>query len=378
MLEGTDRGVPVLLSAAARRRRVVMPLLVLSVIGVVAVLLAGRGQQSQLIGAGSTLAQPLIERSARAFADAANADDPDRAGATGSDWVVDGTGIAYEPVGSLGGVMRLADPEVDFAVTDYPLPQDALDRLGAAQFPVALGAVAVVHSLPASSELQLDATTLARIYLGEIDRWDDPAIAALNPEAELPDLAITPVHRSDGSGSSYGLTAYLTDGDPEWAAGPGAGASPTWPAGTSAERTAGMIEALQETEGAIGYVEQGQARRAGLSIVRLANPGGAFTAPTPAAMRAAIGGVDWSGTDGYVSRIPISDDPAAYPMTVAIYTVLRRDPAFRADTSRTLGYLNYLMSRYDGAAADLGYLPLPADAAEHVRRFQTATFAAAL
>ncbi len=380
MLEGTDGGVPILQSASARRRRLVMPMLVVLVAGILVMLMAGRGQQSRIIGAGSTLAQPLIERSAGAFANAQNADNPDRARSTGSDWVVDGSGVEYEPVGSLGGIMRLSDPEVDFAVSDYPLDADALASVGGGQFPIALGAVAVVHNapLPSGAELNLDATTVAGIYLREITRWNDEAIAALNPGVDLPDLAITPVHRSDGSGSTYGLTSYLTQSSTKWAAGPGSGATVTWPSGTPAERTSGMVAALQETQGAIGYVEHGQARRAGLATARLANPAGAFAAPSQASMEAAIAGVDWSGRDDYVARLPISGKPAAYPMTVAIYTVLKRDPAFTTDTSRTLGYLDFLMSSYDGAAADLGYLPLPPAAAEQIRQYQTRTFAAAV
>ena len=191
--------------------------------------------------------------------------------------MLDGSGIQYEPVGSLGGVMRLADPEVDFAVTDYPLSAEALTRLGAVQFPIALGAVAVVHNLdlPAGEALRLDAPTVARIYLGQITRWNDPAITALNPGIALPDLAINAVHRSDGSGSTYGFTGYLSAGSPEWAAGPGSGTEIKWPAGAGAERTGGLIDAVRGTPGSIGYVEQGQAQRAGLRIAALGNSAGA-------------------------------------------------------------------------------------------------------
>ena len=141
MLGSPDDGVPVLRTRSGRLRSIVMPLVILSVIGVVALLLAGRGQETKIIGSGSTLAQPLIERSAVAFRDTQLADNPSRAAQTGNDWVLDGSGIQYEPVGSLGGIQRLADPEVDFAVTDYPLSADALTRLEAVQFPIALGAV---------------------------------------------------------------------------------------------------------------------------------------------------------------------------------------------------------------------------------------------
>jgi phosphate transport system substrate-binding protein len=371
MLGSPDSGVPVLRTRSARRRRVLMPLLIVIVVGIVALLLAGRGQQTQITGAGSTLAQPLIERSAAAFRSVQAADDPSRTAQTGNDWVLDGSGIEYEPVGSLGGIMRLSDPEVDFAVSDYPLSADGLARLGAAQLPIALGAVAVVHNLdlPAGQTLRLDAPTLARIYLGQTTRWNDQAITALNPGLALPERAITVVHRGDGSGSTYGFTGYLNAGSPDWAAGPGQGNTISWPTGVAVERTGGLIEAVRGTPGAIGYVEQGQAQRAGLGIAALSNAAGQFTVPGGPAMLAAVVDHDWSGRDDYVTPLRAADDPQAYPMTVAIYTVVKRSPQFRQDTERTLRYLAFVMGEYDGAAQDLGYLPLPPAAAQAVQAY---------
>jgi phosphate transport system substrate-binding protein len=350
-----------------------MPLLIVIVVGIVALLLAGRGQQTQIVGAGSTLAQPLVERSAAAFRSVQTADNPSRVAQTGNDWVLDGSGIQYEPVGSLGGIMRLADPEVDFAVSDYPLSTEGLAQLGAAQSPIALGAVAVVHNLdlPAGQTLRLDAPTVARIYLGQTTGWNDPAITALNPGLALPELDITAVHRSDGSGSTYGFTGYLSAGSPDWAGGPGAGNLISWPTGTGAERTSGLIEAVRGTPGAIGYVEQGQAQRAGLRIAALGNAAGQFTVPGGAAMLAAVAGHDWSGRDDYVTPLSTADDPQAYPMTVAIYAVVKRSPQFREDTERTLRYLAFVMGEYDGAAKDLGYLPLPPAASHAVQAYWT-------
>jgi phosphate transport system substrate-binding protein len=371
VLGSPDDGVPVLRTRSGRLRSIVMPLLILSVVGLVALLLAGRGQETKIIGSGSTLAQPLIERSAAAFRDTQLADNPSRPAETGNDWVLDGSGIQYEPVGSLGGVQRLSDPEVDFAVTDYPLSADTLARLGAVQFPIALGAVTVVHNLdlPAGEDLRLDAPTVARIYLGQVTSWNDPAIAALNPGAALPAIPVTVVHRSDGSGSTSGLTRYLSAGSPDWAAGPGTGAEISWPAGTGAERSAGMVEAVRGTPGSIGYVEQGQAQRAGLRIAALGNAAGAFTLPSGPTMLAAVAGRDWSGRDGYVAPPAVADDPQAYPMTVAVHAVVKRSPEFAQDTERTLRYLGFLMESYDGGAQDLGYLPLPQPAAQAVQAY---------
>jgi phosphate transport system substrate-binding protein len=356
-----------------------MPVLILAAIGVVALLLAGRGQQTEIQGAGSTLAQPLIERSVAAFRNAQSADNPARPSQTGNDWVLNGSGIEYEPVGSMAGLMRLSDPEIDFAVSDYPLSADGLKELEVAQFPIALGALAVVHSLdlPEGQNVRLDVRTLAAIYLGEIDRWDDPRIVALNPGVTLPEAAVSVVHRSDGSGSTRGFTGYLSAGSPQWSAGPGTGTEIEWPTGTGAERTEGVIEQVRNTTGSIGYVEYGQAQRAGLDAVALANESGAYVRPSEDAVLAAASSHDWSGKDNYVTALSTAKDEAAYPATVAIYVMVKRDPKFEQQTERTLGYLRFLLQDFGDGAKDLGYVPLPTPAAKAIEKYWASTISSA-
>ncbi|MCT7658729.1 phosphate ABC transporter substrate-binding protein PstS [Mycobacterium deserti] len=379
MLGAPYEGVPVVRTGAARWRRVVMPLVVLSAVGLVALLLAGRGQQTEIQGAGSTLAQPLIERAASDFRNAQAADDPTRPEETGNDWVLNGSGIEYEPVGSMGGIMRLSDPEIDFAVSDYPLSADGLKELAVAQFPIALGAIAVVHSvdLPAGQDLRLDADTLAAIYSGEITRWNDPRIAATNRGVRLPDQAMSVVHRSDGSGSTRGFTGYLSAGSPQWAAGPGTGTEIEWPTGAGAERTEGVIEQVRGNPGSIGYVEFGQAGRAGLDVAALANASGMYVLPSEDAMLAAASSHNWSGSDDYVTALATADDKQAYPATVAIYVMVKRDPEFARQTQRTLNYLRFLLQDFGGAAKDLGYVPLPASAAQAIENYWNRTVSGA-
>ena len=331
MLGAPDDGVPVMRTGAARWRSIIVPLVILSVVAVIALLLAGRGQQTEIQGAGSTLAQPLIERSVTAFRNAQTADNPSRPKETGNDWVLSGSGIEYEPVGSLGGIMRLSDPEVDFAVSDYPLSADGLKELEVAQFPIALGAIAVVHSLdlPDGRDLRLDAPTLAAIYLGEITRWNDKKIVALNQGVTLPDTAVSVVHRSDGSGSTRGFTGYLSAGSPEWSAGPGTGTEIEWPTGTGAERTGGVIEQVRSTPGSIGYVEYGQAAARGS---RRRRPGQRLRGVHQAERgRHARGrsAHDWSGRDDYVTGLTTATDKQAYPATVAIYVDGQARPQVR-------------------------------------------------
>lgn len=380
MLASPDNGVPVLKTAEARRRRVLMPLFILGVVALIAWLLLGRSGQGGLTGAGSTLAQPLIQQTAHDFRSSVQADNPERRDQTGVDWVVDGTGINYEPVGSLGGIMRLSDPDVDFAVADYPLSAAGLSERKVVQFPIAVGAITVVANLelPRGEHLRLNADTVARIYLGEITSWRDPAIAELNPGLDLPDLAVSPVHRSDGSGSTLGFTRFLSDGSAAWRSGPGSATQITWPAGTAAERSSGLIAAVTATRGALGYVEFGQARRAGLTAAALAARGDAFVQPSPETMQHAIEGADWSAATGYTEPISLTETAQAYPLTVPIYALVRAEDRYAAERDRALRFLRYVVDEYDGAAEDLGYLPLPAAAATAVKDHWNATMGVSL
>ena len=379
VLGSPDNGVPVLRTDEARRRRLVMPLFISVLVALLALgLWWNRGNDSQLVGAGSTLAAPLIERSTADYRNAMSADNPDRPAETGGDWVLDGSGgIDYEKVGSMGGIMRLSDPEVGFAVSDYPLSSKALADLQAGQFPVAAGALALVHDLDlAGRPLRLDAATVAAIYLGTIIRWDDPAIDALNPGTSLPSVEIRPVHRSDGSGSTMGLTRWLAESSTDWRDGPGVGAQVAFPEGVglTAERSSGMVETTSSTDGALGYVEPGQARAAGLQLVQLENRAGSLVAPDNASMAAALQGMEWTSEHDFTQLSPTETAKDAYPLTLPIYVVMKTDPQDDADAQRAFGYLRWLLNDYDATAAGLGYLPLPAAGAQAVQDYWSQIF----
>lgn len=376
MFGSTDGGVPVLRTPEARRRALVMPLLIAVVLAGVAFALTVTGRpNAQLAGSGSTLAQPLVDEAASDFRSAASADNPERRRQTGTDWAVDGGGIDYEAVGSLGGIMRLRSNAVDFALADYPLSADVLAADGLAQFPVAVGAVALVHNLdlPGDRPLRLTGDVVAAIYLGDITRWDDPRIADLNHGLALPAEPIVPVHRTDGSGSTFGFTSWLGTTSDAWASGPGAGAVVGWPdaVGHGAERTSGVLEQVRSTAGAIGYIDHGQATRAGLAQIAVGDANGAFTTATPDAMAAALTNADWSGADGYTRPVTASAS-GAYPMTVAVYALLRAEDSSRAH--QVLSFLTYVIDEADATARDLGYLPLPEDAARAVKTSWQTTF----
>lgn len=370
MLSSPEVGVPVLRTRQARIRSIVFPIIIACAVAALILLLTTFSGRPGLTGGGSTLAQPLLQQAAAAFRESVAADDPNNPQNTALDWVVEGSGIDYEPVGSMGGILRLQEGQTDFAVSDYPLSEQSLNEFGLAQFPIAIGAVAVVHNLdlPGATPLRLDAASLARIYLGQITRWNDPALTAQNPGVALPDLAITPVHRSDGSGSTFGFTAYLA-AEQGWAQGPGQGPLITWPTGPGAERSGGLLQTVAATAGALGYADPGQAAAAGLSVAALKNTAGGYTQPGADTMRAAIEGEQWSSAAQFAAPLTSSSSPQAYPVTVAIYAMVSRAQDKVTDRRRVLGFLTYLIEDYDTGTQALGYLPLPANAAKAVRDY---------
>lgn len=378
MLGSPDNGVPILKTDDARRRRLVMPLFIAALAALLVLgLLWNRGNESTIVGAGSTLAAPLVERTATDYRNAFGADNPQRPDQTGGDWVMDGTGLGYEQVGSLGGLMRLDDPEVDFAISDYPLSQQALDERKLGQFPLAAGSLALAHRLDLGGKmLKLDAATVAGIYDGTITRWNDPKLVALNPGTTLPATAIVPVHRADGSGSTAGLTRWLSAEVLAWKKGPGTGPRITWPdgVGKAADKSRGVLDAVKKTQGAITYAESGQALAAGLQVAQVKNGAGEFVVPDRTTMAAALAGMDFSGDDRYTQLVPSADAAGAYPITLPIVAVLKQEPQQRTDAKRALAYLRYVLADADAAALKLGYLPLPDAAVEQVTNHLSETF----
>ena len=336
-------------------------------VSLVIVLLAGLvgaspAMAERVQGSGSTFAYPIISAWTKSFLEF-------RAG--GSDFVTDELGVDYEPIGSLGGIMRLAQPEIDFAASDAPLSPEELTKRDLAQFPIVIGGLAAVVNLDGvqSGKLKLSGDAIARIYLGQITKWNDPAVAALNPEISLPDLPIAVIHRADGSGSTLTFTRYLSAANPEWKAGPGSDTLIKWPTGTGAEGTSGMLNAVQASEGAIGYVEHGQAERLGLTSAQLSNNSGAFTAPSPEIFAKTAAEAEWDPAHGFYLQLTDVKAADAYPLTAATFVLMHKNERSTARTRRTLFFLNYALERGGPDAAALGYVALPAALVEKVKSY---------
>lgn len=315
-----------------------------------------------ITGAGSTFAAPIIGKWAKSYQDART----DGGEFTSPDWTVD-----YEPVGSLAGIMRLDQPELDFAATDAPVTPDDLAKRGRKQFPIVMGGIAVVVNLHGvhAGFLRLTGPLLADIYLGKIQSWSDPAIKAINPDAKLPDIKIEVVQRKDGSGSTFTLTQYLSAISPEWKTKYGAEQLIAWPVGRSVEGSQGVVRSVSQIHGAIGYVEYGQVQRAGLSYAVIQNRAGNFTRPDPASVQAAASNIDWSATkDFYVemTNLPGAD---AYPIAAATFVVM---PVQGRSPTRYGRVHDLFRLAFDNGAADaaaLGYVPLPPALVQQVKQY---------
>jgi phosphate transport system substrate-binding protein len=330
-------------------------------------MLGGPALAEPVRGAGSTFAFPLITQWSQSY-------QVERAG--GEDFVLQDSGIDYEPVGSLGGILRLAQPEIDFAATDAPLPPEELAKFNYVQFPIVMGGIVPVLNIDGvkPGELKLTGAVLADIYLGKIQNWNDAAIKASNAELTLPDLRITVVHRSDGSGSTFNWTTFLSAASEDWKTKYGADTLISWPLGADAEGNSGMAAKVKETPGAIGYLEYGQTIRASLNYAAVQNPDGHFVKPEPAAFQAAASTVDWANAKDFYVSLVNAEGKESYPITAVTFAVMRTTPPSTSRLNQALWFFDYGLGRGGADAATLGYVPLPEALVNQVKKYWTDKF----
>jgi phosphate transport system substrate-binding protein len=329
--------------------------------------LAANAHADPIRGAGSTFAAPIIHLWSRDY----EAVRTDGGEFTSPDWRVD-----YEPVGSLAGVMRLDQPETDFAATDAPLPSEELTKRGLAQFPIVMGGIVAVANLDGigAGELRLSGPVIADIYLGKLTKWSDPAIKALNPDLTLPDAAIEVLHREDGSGSTLTFTSFLSKVSPEWKEKVGADTLVKWPLGRAEKGTGGLASLTTATKNSIAYLEYGQVVRLGLPYAALQNQSGAFIRPSPEAFQAGLDTVAWNAATGFAADTTNLAGEKAYPMAAVTYAVVPKD--------RGEGRINRVLDLFRlafGAGADeasaLGYIPVPPKLVAAIEAYWTANLA---
>lgn len=303
------------------------------------------GGSVDLTGAGATFPYPLYSKW---FADYASKT---------------GVKINYQSIGSGGGIRQLSEQTVDFGASDSPMSDDEMAKAKGGpvlHVPTVIGAVALIYSLPDLKQpLRLDGPVLADIFLHKVTKWNDPRIAALNPGAKLSATDILVVHRSDGSGTSYIFTDYLSNVSPTWKAGPGKGKEVQWPTGLGAKGNEGVAGQVRQTPGAIGYAELAYAKQNNLTVAALKNASGQFVAPSIESATAAAAGLSLPANTDYRVSIVNSKGAQAYPISSFTWILLYERQPDAVKGKKLLDFLNWALTEGESQAASLDYAPLP-------------------
>jgi phosphate transport system substrate-binding protein len=235
-----------------------------------------------------------------------------------------GNGLNYQSIGSGGGIKQITAKTVTFGASDMPLKPEELDKIGVIQFPTVMGGVVPVVNIEGikSGDITLDGPTLGKIFMGEVKSWDDPAIAKLNPKTKLPKQAIAVVHRSDGSGTTFIFTNYLSKVSADWKSKVGNSTAVEWPVGIGAKGNEGVANNVANTKGSIGYVETAYAKQNKLTTTNLVNKDGKAVAPTAENIMAAAAGADWDHAPGFYMILTDSVGPKSWPIAGANFILL--------------------------------------------------------
>jgi phosphate transport system substrate-binding protein len=297
---------------------------------------------ASLTGAGGTAIYPVLSKWADQYAKET------------------GDTVNYQAIGSGGGIKQIESKTVLFANTDMPLVPDDVAKNGLVQFPqVIISITPVVHLADIKpGELVFDGPTLAQVYLGNIKEWDDPAIKKLNPNVKLPHQAITTVHRSDGSGTTFNFTDYLSKVSPEWKSKVGEGTAVNWPNGVGGKGNPGVASYVQQVDGAIGYVEYAYVIENHMVYTNMINKDGKNVTPTMDAFQAAAGNADFTKVKDFYLILTDQPGEKSWPITAATYMLLRKDSP--ADQNHlALKFLDWALKKGQDQAKALDYVPLP-------------------
>jgi phosphate transport system substrate-binding protein len=300
---------------------------------------------ADLTGAGATFPYPLYAKWAEAYRQKT------------------GVGLNYQSIGSGGGIKQIRSKTVDFGASDAPLKADELEKDGLLQFPTVMGGVVPVVNVEgvAPGQMKLTGEVLAGIYLGKIEKWNDPRIASLNPGMKLPGQPITVVHRADGSGTTFIFTNYLSKVSAEWKDKVGNNASVSWPAPTSTggKGNEGVASFVQRIRGSIGYVEYAYAKQNRMTFAMLKNRDGEFVAPGDKTFQAAAAGADWKNARGFYEILTDEPGKASWPITGATFILMHKTQPDGARAKEVLKFFDWAYQNGDRMALDLDYVPMP-------------------
>jgi phosphate transport system substrate-binding protein len=314
---------------------------------------SGAGAGAQVTGAGSTFVYPVL-----------------------SAWAADyqkqsGTSINYQSIGSGGGISQVEAGTVDFGATDQPLKSDELAKNGLAQFPVVVGGIVPVVNVAGldDGKLKLTGPILADIYQGKIKTWNDPAIVKINPGVNLPSAAIATVHRSDGSGTTFNFTHYLSQVSPGWKAGPGEGKTVNWVGGVGGKGNEGVAGYVKQLPNSLGYVEYAYVMQNHMAYTLLQNAAGQFVAPSAQTFAAAAGTADWRNAQDFNLVMTNAPGPQAYPIAASTFILLHKQPNDKAKSAAAVAFFKYALEKGQAQASKLDYVPLPDDLVKDIESY---------
>ncbi|MEG3192645.1 phosphate ABC transporter substrate-binding protein PstS [Lysobacter sp. D1-1-M9] len=311
---------------------------------------------ADITGAGATFIYPLLSKWSADYHQAT------------------GNKINYQSIGSGGGIAQIKARTVDFGSSDAPLRPEELSKHGLAQFPSAIGGVVPIFNvsgIPAGA-MKLDGPLLADIFLGEVTRWDDPRIVALNGGLQLPDMKITVVHRSDGSGTTFNFVNYLSKVSPQWKASVGEGTSVKWPTGIGGKGNEGVAAYVKQIKGGIGYVELSYALQNQMSYSRLKNAAGRYIVPSDESFAAAAASADWRGAQDFSLVMTDAPGPDAWPIAATNFILMYKQPADAARSTAAREFFRWAYANGGPQAASLHYVPLPKELVEQIETYWAA------
>ena len=312
----------------------------------------GGARAAEISGAGATFPYPIYAKWAEAYK------------------AKTGIGLNYQSIGSGGGIKQIKSKTVDFGASDMPLEPKDLDEAGLMHFPMVMGGVVPVVNLAGvkAGDLKLTGPLLADIYLKKITTWNDPAIAQLNPGVKLPNTAITVVHRSDGSGTTFIFTHYLAEVSPDWKAKVGENTSVEWPTGVGAKGNEGVANYAKQIDGGIGYVEYAYALQNKMAWTELSNAAGKFVKPEAAAFMAAAANADWASAPGFHLLLTNQSGNASWPITGATFILVYKTQEKPEVAAEVLKFFDWAYHNGGQMAESLDYIPMPPNVVQLVEQ----------
>jgi phosphate transport system substrate-binding protein len=318
-----------------------------------AITLGAAASATNITGAGSTFVYPVLSKWAS-----------DYKGMTGDQ-------INYQSIGSGGGIAQIKAGTVDFGATDKPLAPDELAGAGLAQFPVAIGGVVPVVHLNGvrPGQMKLSGPVLAAIYDGEIKMWNDPHIQQMNPGVKLPAVQISTVHRSDGSGTTFNFTHYLSQVSPRWKSTAGEGTSVQWPNGVGGKGNEGVAAYVNQIPNSIGYVEYAYVLQNHMTFTQMRNAAGKFITPNVKTFQAAASTADWAHAQDFFLVMTNAPGANAYPITASTFVLMYKQPKNPASSAAALKFFKWSLEKGQKQALSLDYVPVPAPLVRQIETY---------